>query len=152
MINTILTTPTAKLPTYGSAGAACFDLYADTVERTHSGVTVDTGVIFEIPENHAMMIYSRSGMGFKNGIVLRNGTGVIDSDYRGTVKVFLTCHMGDLVSDWIDPSQMDALNSIEPGDRIAQAMIVPVQQVQFVAVDKLSETQRGTGGLGSSGK
>lgn len=152
MIKAILTTSTAKLPTYGSSGAACFDLYADTVTRTLSGVEVDTGVIFEIPENNVMMVYSRSGMGFKHGVVLRNGTGVIDSDYRGTVKVSLTCHMGDLVSDWIDPSQMDALNSIEPGDRIAQAMIVPIQQVQFVAVDTLSETTRGTGGLGSSGK
>lgn len=152
MINAILTTPTAKLPTYGSTGAACFDLYADTVRRTLSGVEIDTGVIFEIPENHVMMVYSRSGMGFKNGIVLRNGTGVIDSDYRGTVKVSLTCHMGDLVTDWVDPSQTEAINNVKTGDRVVQAMIVPVQQVQFVAVDKLSETARGTGGLGSSGK
>lgn len=97
-----------------------------------------TGLSFEIPEGHVMMLYSRSGHGFKHGLRLVNGTGVIDSDYRGELMVKL---------------HNDGVRSalIESGERIAQAMIVPVEQAEFVFADSLSDTERGTGGLGSTG-
>lgn len=136
--------PEAKTPIYGSVGAACFDLYAASIIDTtdHNGertVTYGTGLQFEVPEGHVMMIYSRSGHGFKHGITLANSTGVIDADYRGEVMVKLTKR---------DPGihGMPAF-----GERIAQAMIIPVEQVVFDEVDGLSDTQRGSGGFGSTG-
>lgn len=136
-----LTHTSAKIPTYGSDGAACFDLYAiDNHEISPAGgaKAIPTGLAFEIPQGHVMMVYSRSGHGFKNGVRLANATGVIDSDYRGEVMVKLT----NDGNSWFD---------IKSGDRIAQAMIIPVEQVEFDAVDDLSDTERGTGGFGSTG-
>lgn len=136
--------PETKVPVYSSAGAACFDLYAasiidvtdDSGERT---VTYGTGLQFEVPDGHVMMVYSRSGHGFKHGITLANSTGVIDADYRGEVCVKLR-KMG------VDIHGMPAV-----GERIAQAMIIPVEQVNFEEVDELSSTERGEGGFGSTG-
>ncbi len=132
----------AKMPTYGTAGSACFDLYASGVyNRFVSHVEViGTGLAFEIPEGYVMLVYSRSGHGFKNNVRLANCVGVIDSDYRGEVKVKLIC-------DNRNSTRLE----IETGDRIAQAMIVPVNQVDFEFVDELSTTDRGTGGFGSTG-
>lgn len=134
----------AKVPVYGSAGAACFDLYAaniidttdDNGERT---VIYGTGLQFEVPEGHVMMVYSRSGHGFKHGITLANSTGVIDADYRGEVRVKLR------------KSGTDIHGMPCVGERIAQAMIIPVQQVSFEEADELSNTERGEGGFGSTG-
>lgn len=134
----------AKVPVYGSKGAACFDLYAaniidvtdDNDERT---VTYGTGLQFEVPEGHVMMVYSRSGHGFKHGITLANSTGVIDADYRGEVCVKLRKNGHDIHG-------MPCV-----GERIAQAMIIPVQQVTFEEADELSDTERGEGGFGSTG-
>lgn len=141
-----LTRPGARLPTYGTAGAACFDLYAvmDFPVEVYSGtsVTVNTGLAFEIPEGFVMLVYSRSGHGFNSDVRLSNCVGVIDSDYRGELKV----KMRRDGNDWIDPFV------INHGDRIAQGMLMPVQQVQFEQVDELSDTQRGEGGIGSTGK
>lgn len=131
----------SKIPTYGTDGAACFDLYAiDDHEISPAGGSkaIPTGLCFEVPQGHVMMVYSRSGHGFKNGVRLANATGVIDSDYRGEVMVKLT----NDGNSWFD---------IKSGDRIAQAMIIPVQQVEFDVVDELSDTERGTGGFGSTG-
>ena len=138
-------TLTARIPTYATDGAACFDLYADTTEpiTLHDTVNIGTGLAFEIPEGHAMLVYSRSGHGFHYGVRLANCVGVIDSDYRGEVRVQLS-------SDWRD-SDYAAPLTIKPGDRIAQAMVVPVGRVQFTEVDELGTTARGTGGFGSTG-
>jgi dUTP pyrophosphatase len=87
-----------------------------------------------------MLIFSRSGHGFKNNIRLSNCTGVIDSDYRGEVQV-------KLASD--DPD--GAVFSVAHGDRIAQAMVLPIEQVSFEEVTELSTTERGEGGFGSTG-
>ena len=87
-----------------------------------------------------MLVYSRSGHGFKHDTRLANCVGVIDSDYRGELMVKLT----------YDGAEDGPF--IEPGDRIAQAMIVPVSQVSFDVVDELSDTVRGSGGFGSTGK
>lgn len=143
----------AKIPTYATTGAACFDLHAivDDVDLNNKKITMQpvynkhsytyrTGLAFEIPEGHVMMVYSRSGHGFKNGVRLANCVGVIDSDYRGEVMVKLH-NDGD-----------GDLFKVHNGDRIAQAMIIPVQQVGFEVVQELSSTDRGAGGFGSTGK
>lgn len=135
--------PDARLPTYGSDGAACFDIcslsdgYLDDI--AHPTAIFRTGLAFEVPEGWALLIYSRSGHGFKSNIRLANCVGVIDSDYRGEVMVKLTVDdFGRMI--------------VNPGDRIAQAMLVPVPRTVFHEVDELSETARGTGGFGSTGK
>jgi dUTP pyrophosphatase len=133
--------PSAKLPTYATDGSACFDLYSTTVGFVRdAGLNIfGTGLAFEIPKGHVMLVFSRSGHGFKHGVRLANCTGVIDSDYRGEVMVALVS----------DREQTEL--AVFQGDRIAQAMILPVEQVQFVLSDELSETERGTGGFGSTG-
>ncbi|MCQ4311736.1 dUTP diphosphatase [Pseudomonas stutzeri] len=134
----------AQLPTYGTDGAACFDIRAcipgEAAFSTmhHPSVTVPTGLAFEVPADHVMLVFSRSGHGFKNNTRLANCVGVIDSDYRGELMVKLTRDDSD--SLWVDHNE-----------RIAQGMIIPVQQVELIEADELSDSARGTGGLGSTG-
>ena len=137
--------PDAIAPKYATHGAACFDLHAilcmqGTSVFPQSPATFRTGLAFEIPDGHVMMIFSRSGHGFKEDTRLANCVGVIDSDYRGEVMVKLTC-------DRITSYGM----TVNPGDRIAQAMVIPVDRVEFEEVTELSDTARGTGGFGSTG-
>lgn len=124
--------PDAKTPTYATDGSACFDLYAASACTATN--KYDTGLAFEIPENHAMLVFSRSGFGFKNNATLSNAVGVVDSDFRGSVQVKYSSTI---------PAGV--------GDRIAQAMIIPVEQVTFKVTDDLTETKRGQGGFGSTG-
>lgn len=135
------THPAAALPVYASEGAAAFDLRA--VERgvvpANGAHTFRTGLSFEIPEGHAILIFSRSGHGFKNDLRLANCVGVIDSDYRGEVMVKIT-------NDSLIGFEFEA------SDRIAQGVVVQVPRVSFVEVDELTETARGAGGFGSTGK
>lgn len=135
-----LLSDSARVPTYGSDGAACFDLYAADTVAVAPGrrVSVKTDVAFEVPEGYVLKLYSRSGHGFKHGVRLANGTGIVDSDYRGHVPV---CLHNDGNQPFI----------VTLGDRVAQAMIVPVPRVEFQVVDQLSETPRGEGGFGSTG-
>ena len=132
-------TDTAKLPTYAHDGDACFDLYADDVNETCGGFLCNTGLSVEVPPGYAMMIYSRSGHGFKNNMRLANCVGVLDSGYRGPVMVKLTC---DRQIQYVPKA----------GDRIAQAMLIPVPVVTFEEVTELSDSERGEGGFGSSGR
>lgn len=135
--------PDAITPTYGTDGAACFDIYTLTAggidgEDRWPVCDYSTGLSFEIPKDHVMLVFSRSGHGFKHDVRLSNCVGVIDSDYRGELKVKLTADKyGSL--------------DVNAGDRIAQAMILPVQQVKFMEVDELSVTERGIDGFGSTG-
>lgn len=138
----------AIAPTYATAGSACFDLHAvmqpaDCYINSSPGTPckVSTGLAFEVPEGHVMLIFSRSGHGFKNDIRLSNCVGVIDSDYRGEVQVKLT-------NDNTDRQSL----TFRHGDRVAQALVIPVQQVEFIETNELSDTDRGTGGFGSTGK
>lgn len=121
-------------------GAACFDIASTQAGYVCGGktMTFPTGLQFEVPDGHVMLVFSRSGHGFKHGVRLANSVGVIDSDYRGEVMVKLT---------------NDGLHgfNVEEGDRIAQAMILPVQQVALTESDELSNTERGEGGFGSTG-
>ncbi len=132
----------AKLPTYATDGSGCFDIYTmlngDTEHNDPH--TFSTGLAFEIPEDHVMLVFSRSGHGFKHDVRLSNCVGVIDSDYRGELKVKLACDKINWVLDFA------------AGDRVAQGMIIPIEKVEFEEVRELSETVRGTGGFGSSGK
>ena len=129
----------AIIPVYASAGAACFDLYALKDGQGDNATSVyRTGLAFEIPQGHAMLVYSRSGHGFKNDIRLANCVGVIDSDYRGELMIKLT-------ADGYSAPIFGA------GERIAQAMVMPVKQVSFTSVIELSDTDRGDGGFGSTG-
>lgn len=133
--------PAALVPTYATPGAACFDLHAmgDGIVRHDGGATTfPTGLSFEIPRDHVMLIFSRSGHGFKKGLRLANCVGVIDSDFRGEVQVRITNDSADRW--WVNAEE-----------RIAQAMVLPVQQVRFEVVDELSSTERGAGGFGSTG-
>lgn len=140
--------PDAKLPTYATDGSGCFDLYAhrlgggfrNTYIDEYNPAVCSTGLAFEVPADHVMLVFSRSGHGFNYDTRLANCVGVIDSDYRGEVKVKLT---RDLHSD--------ADMVVEVGDRVAQALILPVERIEFVDVPQLSTTDRGAGGFGSTG-
>lgn len=128
----------AQIPTYGSDGAACFDLYAIEDTRSVFGrAHVSTGIAVEVPFGYEMVIRPRSGLAFNDGAHAFSGT--IDSDYRGEIIVML---FSDSSASCIE---------IEKGQRIAQATIQPVMRVEFEQVDELSGTVRGAGGFGSTG-
>ena len=134
--------PDAQIPQYQSAGAACFDLHAvmdaTAIVSGASPLTVRTGLAFEIPAGHVLLVYSRSGDGFNRNVRLANCVGVIDSDYTGEVQVKLT---GDY----------SAMMTVEPGQRIAQAMLLTLPDVTIEEVFELAETERGANGFGSTG-
>ena len=133
----------AILPTYGSPEAAGADLYAclDAPVTIEAGKTVfiPTGLAMEVPKGCAGLIYARSSLGAKRGLAPANKLGVIDSDYRGEVSVALHNH----------GSQPQEIN---PGDRIAQLLITPVLTPPYREAEELTDTHRGTGGFGSTGK
>lgn len=145
--------PNAITPKYATEGAACFDLHALDVEGYETiniPVTEDaepvlcrTGLAFDIPDGYVMLVFSRSGHGFKHNTRLSNCVGIIDSDYVGEVMVKLTC---DFLAENAPPFVVKA------GDRVAQAMLMPVEQWQIEEVNELKTTKRGTGGFGSTGK
>lgn len=129
-----------ELPKKASAGAACFDIQsADDTEIAprHAGI-VRTGLKFKLSENHVLLVFSRSGHGFKNNVRLSNCVGVIDSDYRGELKISLQ-------------NDGDETFSVRYGDRVAQGLIVPIPQVAMVAGVVIANTARGAGGFGSTG-
>ena len=135
--------PNAVIPTYGSLEAAGADIYAclDAAVTIPAGKTVfiPTGLAMEVPKGCAGLIYARSSMGSKRGLAPAYMVGVIDSDYRGQVMVALHNH-----------SQEDQV--VNPGERVAQLIITPVFTPGFREVDDLSETDRGSGGFGSTGR
>lgn len=135
--------PDAILPTYGSADAAGADLYACLREEIiiSPGMTafVPTGLSMELPKGTAGLIYARSGLACKRGLAPANKVGVIDSDYRGEFIVALYNHSSKP-------------QSILPGERIAQLVITPVLTPGFAEVEALTDTDRGSGGFGSTGK
>lgn len=132
----------AIIPEYKTAGAAGADLCALleaplTIPAGRSAM-VPTGLFFEIPEGYEVQVRPRSGLAAKNGVTVLNTPGTIDSDYRGEIKVILI----NLGTDDF---------TINNGDRIAQMIIAPVIQASFTITDSLSETERGSGGFGSTG-
>lgn len=143
-MNIKLLNENATVPFYASAGAACFDIATDgDVQYDEYGNALcNTGLVFEVPDDHVMLVFSRSGHGFKYDISLSNSVGVIDSDYRGELKVKLRAD---------STAGQEILDNLHKGDRIAQAMILPVTQVTLNVVETLTETERGTNGFGSTG-
>lgn len=135
--------PNAVIPTYGSAEAAGADLYACLEEAVTIGpgqsVFIPTGIALEVPKGHAGLVFARSSMGAKRDLAPANKVGVIDSDYRGEIKVVLHNHGNQI-------------RQVEPGERIAQFVIVPVLAPAFEEVEELTDTDRGAGGFGSTGK
>jgi dUTP pyrophosphatase len=137
-------THTAKIPTQATEGSACFDLYVDEWEWESHGYTVHTGLSVAIPPGFVMLVFPRSGLSVKLGLSLCNGVGVIDSDYRGELLIKLN-HAFPSVS----PNEV--LKALQYGNRVAQIMMVELPGVQFMEVDTLAPTARGTGGFGSTG-
>lgn len=136
--------PRAKAPVYATPGAAAADLCAvlDTPLTLSPGerTMIPTGLAIELPDAGCVaLLYARSGLAVKHGLTLPNCVGVIDSDYRGEIKVALI-NLGQ------EPY------TIEPGERVAQLCIAPVWQAAFVPAQDLSDTVRGAGGFGSTGK
>lgn len=133
----------ATLPTYGSAFAAGADLYAclenDVEVKPHETVLIPTGIALELPAGYAGLIYARSGLATKKGLAPANKVGVVDSDYRGEVKVALHNHS-------------NVLQAVSCGERIAQLVVTPYLTCEFVLSDALSDTVRGAGGFGSTGE
>ena len=132
----------ARVPTHGSAYAAGYDLYAcidnPAVIPAHGTVSVGTGLAFEIPEGWFAAIFARSGMAFKRGLRPANCVGVCDSDYRGEYIVALH-------------NDSEEKRVVEPGERIAQMVLLPCVELSFKEAVTLSETDRGAGGFGSTG-
>lgn len=132
----------AKLPSRAHEGDAGLDLYA--CEAAHIGPgerwSVGTGVAVEIPEGHAGLVLPRSGLAKKHGIALVNSPGLIDAGYRGEIRVLLLN---------TDPAETFR---VEAGDRIAQLLIAPIALAEPVQADALTESTRGDGGFGSSGR
>lgn len=136
--------PLAKVPAYATPGAAAADLCAALEEplivAPMQRVLVPTGLAIELPDAECVaLVYARSGLSIKHGLCMANGVGVVDSDYRGELKV----PMINLGTE---------AYTIAPGERVAQLCIAPVWQAAFVAADALNATERGTGGFGSTGK
>lgn len=132
----------ARIPTRGSEKAAGYDLYAALEEPVriapHETVKIDTGLQFEIPDGYFAAIYARSGIAAKEGLRPANCTGVCDSDYRGNYIVALH-------------NDSEKTRTVEPGERIAQMVVIPYLSVSFEEVDELSGTERGAGSFGSTG-
>ena len=131
-------------PYYASAGAAALDLHAcleEPVTIPAGGrAVIPTGIAIALPSPaYVALVFARSGLGIKRGIALSNGVGVIDSDYRGELRVGLQNSGAEEYT-------------VQPGDRIAQLAVVPVLQVELEQAETLDETERGTGGLGSTGR
>ena len=133
----------AIIPQYQTKGSAGFDFHAlndgCVFGSPDRRVIVGTGLAIEIPEGYELDIRPRSGLAFKNSITVLNSPGTIDSDYRGEVKILLINHGEE---DFV----------FKKGDRIAQGVILKVEQIPFEVVDELSDTTRGEGGMGSTGK
>lgn len=133
----------AILPIYSSKSAAGADLCAllDETVTVAPGETVfvKTGLALEIPEGYVGLIYARSGLACKRGVAPANKVGVIDSDYRGEITVALLNHG-------------DTSQEIEPAERIAQLVITPYLTAEFNLVDEINQTERASGGFGSTGR
>lgn len=136
--------PGAKLPAYATPGAAAADLCAlldaPLTLSPMGRAVIPTGIAVELPGPQYMaLVFARSGLAVKHGLALSNGVGVIDSDYRGEVRVGLV-------------NLSEQPYELQPGERVAQLAIVPVVQAVVEETQALADTQRGVGGFGSTGR
>ena len=142
-INIKKLTKTAVLPERGSAYAAGYDLFADVEQnveiKPHTTAMIPTGLAMEIPEGYFGGIFARSGLASKESLRPANCVGVVDADYRGEVKVALH-------------NDSDEIRVITPKQKVAQLVVVPFLNMEFDEVEELSDTVRGVGEFGSTGK
>ena len=131
------------IPSYASAGSAGCDIRADITDEitipSFGTALIPTGIYIALPDGYEAQIRSRSGLTLRHGIVVANGIGTIDSDYRGEIKVIL-----------YNQSKTDY--TITPGERIAQMVISKYEKAEFILTEDLDDTDRGDGGFGHSGK
>ena len=139
----VINTSNNPLPEYATTGSSGMDLRAFIEEPIEmepmQRVMVPTGLFIELPENTEAQVRPRSGLAIKQGITCLNSPGTVDADYRGEIKVVLINLSGEV-------------QVIQPGDRIAQMVIKQVEKIEWVLVDEINNTHRGTGGFGSTGK
>lgn len=132
--------PDAITPSYSKAGDAGLDLTAVSINQNTQYIEYKTGIAFEIPENHVGLLFPRSSI-TKKGLMVKNSVGIIDSSFRGEVTVRF--------QDFGDPLSKETYYNI--GDRVAQIVIIPIPTIELEEANKLSETDRGAGGYGSTG-
>lgn len=132
----------AVIPTYGTEYSAGADLYAvcdgEVTINPQETVLIHTGLSVEIPQGYAGLIYARSGLASKKGLAPANKVGVVDADYRGEVMVALHNHG-------------NTAQTVASGERVAQLVVTPFLKVDFTLSDELTDTERGSGGFGSTG-
>jgi dUTP pyrophosphatase len=133
--------PDAVIPTYSKDGDAGMDLTAVSKEITDDYISYKTGLSFEIPKGYVGLLFPRSSNS-KKDLLLTNSVGVIDSGYRGEVELRFKP---------IFNNKSENISTYDVGDRVGQIMILPYPKIQFVETDKLSESERGDGGFGSTG-
>lgn len=161
--------PDAKLPTYAHEGDAGMDVYAveDVELQPGKATLVSTGLIAEIPAGYEIQVRPRSGLALKSNVTVWNGTGTVDAKYRGVIGVILMyipswdkVERCNFISDGHDadgaPNIRRGIRAesymVKKGDKIAQLVLAPVTTCHPVEVQEVSETERGTGGFGSTGK
>lgn len=131
------------MPEYATEGSAGTDLSAaiknPMLVRPNERTLIPTGIALQIPKGYAGFVFARSGLALRQGLSLCNGVGVIDSDYTGEIKVGVV-------------NLSDKEYTVNPGDRVAQLVIMPIARAEFIEVDELEHTARGGGGFGSTGK
>ena len=141
--------PNAVIPRYAKNSDAGLDLTAISANIEENGFYTEygTGLSIEIPEGYVGLLYPRSSIS-NTKMVLSNSVGVIDSGYRGEIKLRFI----DTELEYENDQYFGGEHCYEPGDRIGQLIILPYPKIEFIEVDELSETDRGQGGFGSSGK
>ena len=135
----------AKTPIKATPGAAAFDLVSADVKLEGNVYVVNTGLRTSFPEGYVLLVYPRSGLARRLGLHLVNGVGVIDSDYRGDIQLMMRSSELDVRTDEI-------LQALQPGSRVAQAILTPLPVVEWTEVSTLDDSVRGTGGFASTGQ
>lgn len=151
---------TAKIPVKAHFADAGFDVYADSISVKEDFIEYGTGLAFSLPEGYAMLIYPRSSIS-KKQLILCNGVGVLDPGYNGELKIrfkIIQNEMKLIENSIYDFANRNVYSGTKPvkaykvGDRVAQLVIVPLPTVDFLEVDELEDSDRGSGGFGSSGQ
>ena len=145
--------PLAQIPTYAKDGDAGMDVIATSIiSDTPTQITYGLGIALEIPNGFVGLVFPRSSIR-KTGLQLSNSVGVIDSGYRGELQAtFNKLFGGEAMYDEMKVKEIQPNDFYKVGDRVAQIMIIPHPPIEFDAVDELSDTERGEGGFGSTGK
>ena len=136
----------ATLPKFGMPGDAGADLTASSIDVTNNYIEYDTGIAVEIPDGYVGMVFPRSSVTNKS-LMLKNSVGIIDSQYRGTIK----CRFQNFSDFDTKRTEQQAMGIYKVGERVAQMIIMEVPKVEYEFSDELSGTERGTGGFGHTG-